>query len=116
MLSTSDFKRNLIIEIDGKVVGSGAWEGVLRAGGHQLVIRKDGYETYRTDVALDKDQVRTVQVKLEQDRGSTWIWWTLGTVAVVAGGGVASYFVFRPSETAPVTGTLQPGLVPARWP
>jgi len=33
-------------------------------------------------------------------------------VAVVAGGGVASYFVFRPAETSEVTGTFDPGVVP----
>src|SRR5690606_14980812 len=37
-----------IIRIDDEVVGYGAWEGMLTAGGHQLVIDKDGYQTYET--------------------------------------------------------------------
>ncbi|HHH31093.1 MAG TPA: PEGA domain-containing protein [Polyangiaceae bacterium] len=101
-----------VIEIDGEVVGSGAWEGVLSAGGHQLVVRKDGYEDYVEDLALSPDQERTVRIKLEPERDNAWIYWTITGVAVVAGGAVAGYFVFKPSETSEVTGTLDPGVVP----
>ena len=101
-----------VIEIDGEVVGSGAWEGVLPAGGHQLVVRKDGYEDYVEDLALSPDQERTVRIKLEPERDNAWIYWTITVVAVLAGGAVASYFVFKPSETSEVTGTLDPGVVP----
>jgi len=101
-----------IILIDGKVVGSGTWEGVLRSGGHQLTVRKDGYETYTTDVALSDDQVRSVTVPLvREQRGAAWVWWTVGSVAVLAGGAVATYFVAKPNERAPVTGTWSPGNV-----
>lgn len=97
------------IEIDGKVVGSGNWEGALPAGGHQLVVRKEGFEDYEADVAVVDDQERTLRVNLDPDRRNAWIYWTIGAVAVVAGGAVASYFVLRPSEKTPVTGTLAPG-------
>jgi PEGA domain len=101
-----------VIEIDGDVVGSGAWEGVLKAGGHQLVVRKDGYEDYVEDLALSPDQERTVRIKLEAESGDAWIYWAITGVAVAVGGGVASYYVFRPSESSEVTGTLNPGVVP----
>ena len=101
-----------VIEIDGEVVGSGAWEGVLSAGGHLLVVRKDGYEDYVEDLALSPDQERSVRIRLEPERDNAWIYWTITGVAVVAGASVASYFVFRPSETSEVTGTLDPGVVP----
>jgi hypothetical protein len=100
-----------VIEIDGKVVGSGAWEGVLPAGGHQLLIRKQGFDDYRSDLALSPDQDRRVAVKLERASTTSWIWWTATTVAVVAGGSVASYFVFRPAEGSEVSGTLPRGPV-----
>ena len=93
-------------------MGSGAWEGVLSAGGHQLVVRKDGYEDYVEDLALSPDQERSVRIRLEPERDNAWIYWTITGVAVVAGASVASYFVFRPSETSEVTGTLDPGVVP----
>jgi hypothetical protein len=101
-----------VISIDGKVVGSGAWEGVLKAGGHQLEVTKDGYETYSTDLALSPEQERVVRVSLQVEKGKAWIYWTVTAVAVLAGGGVASYFVFRPSKTTEVTGTFDPGVVP----
>lgn len=101
-----------VIEIDGEVVGSGAWEGVLAAGGHQLVVRKDGYEDYVEDLALSPDQERSVRIRLEPERDNAWIYWTITGVVVVAGASVASYFVFKPSETSEVTGTLNPGVVP----
>lgn len=100
------------IEIDDKVVGTGAWEGVLPAGGHQLVVKKDGYDTYSSDLALSPNQDRTMRVNLRPEREKAWIYWTVTSIVVVAGGGVASYFVFRPSKTSEVTGTLDPGLVP----
>ncbi len=105
-----------IILVDGKVVGSGSWEGVLPSGGHQLTVKKDGYETYTSDVALSDDQVRSVTVPLVRERrGASWVWWTVGSVAVVAGGAVATYFVAKPTERAPVTGTWSPGNVPTQW-
>jgi len=97
------------IEIDGKIVGSGEWEGVLPAGGHQLVVRKPGFQTYSTDVALNDDQVRTVNVPLQAEaKGAAWVWWTVGTLAVIGGGAAVSYVVFKPTETTPVSGSIDP--------
>ena len=105
-----------VIQVDGKVVGSGAWAGVLASGGHQLVVKKPGFVTYAADIALSDDQVRTLSVPMRrEERGAAWVWWTAGTVAVVAGGAIAGYFIFRPTDQAPVSGTWSPGLVPARW-
>jgi hypothetical protein len=104
------------IEVDGKVVGSGAWQGVLPSGGHQLVVRKPGFQTYSTDLGLSDDQVRNVTVPMVREKSTAWVWWTAGAVAVVAGGAVATYFVSRPAEQTPVSGTLTPGLVTARAP
>jgi hypothetical protein len=102
-----------IIEIDGKVRGSGAWAGVLPTGGHQLVVRKPGFQTWSTDLALSDDQLRNVTVPLSRERSASWLYWAAGSMAVVAGAVVATYFVTRPSEQTPVTGTLAPGLIPA---
>jgi hypothetical protein len=103
-----------VILVDGKVVGSGRWEGVLPSGGHQLTVRKTGFVTYTTDLALTDGQVRDVSVPMrKEEKGAAWVWWTAGTLAVVAGGAVAGYFVFKPTKEAPVTGTWAPGLLPA---
>jgi hypothetical protein len=100
-----------VIEIDGKVVGSGAWEGVLPSGGHQLSVSKDGYDTHESDFALSPDQERELHIELEPSRGTGWIWWTVSSVVLVAGAGVATYFVVLPAEGSEVTGTLNPGVV-----
>jgi len=101
-----------VIEIDGKQVGVGAWEGVLSAGGHQLVVRRPGYETYSADVALDADQERVVEIELKKEQSTAWVFWTVTGVLVAAGAGVTSYFVLRPAESSQVTGTFDPGVVP----
>jgi hypothetical protein len=99
-----------IIEIDGKVVGSQHWEGNLPSGGHQLIVKKHGFEVFTQELSLRDDQVRSVRATLTEKRDSSWIWWTAGTLAVVAGGAVVSYFVFKPNDQQPYTGTLPPGL------
>ena len=97
------------IEVDGKVVGSGTWEGPLPSGGHQLIVKKPGYVTYTTELSLNDDQQRDVKATLlEEKGGSNWIAWTIGTVLVVGGGAVAGYFLFKPNDQQPVQGTLQP--------
>jgi hypothetical protein len=100
-----------VIEIDGHVVGATHWEGTLPSGGHQLIVRKQGYEPFSSELALRDDQVRTVEATLvEEQHARTWIWWTVGAVAVLAGGAVASYFVFKPQDQQPFVGTYSPGL------
>ncbi len=99
------------ISIDDRVVGHGAWEGVLAEGGHRLTVRKDGYEDYVDDISVSADQERTFRVSMEVARDDAWIYWVITGVAVAAGVGIGSYFVFRPAETSVVQGTLDPGLV-----
>lgn len=96
------------IEIDGRVVGHGMWEGPLSSGtGHQLAVKKDGYYTYATEIVVQDDQRRSVPVTLNPEK--TWIWWVLGASAVVAGGIVAGYFAIKPPDHDPVPGTLDAG-------
>jgi tetratricopeptide (TPR) repeat protein len=98
-----------MIHLDGKLVGSGAWEGLVAAGGHQLEVSRDGYDHYRADIALSRDQQRTIEVELT--RSQSWVWWTVSLAAVVGGGTLAAVLLAQPTETAAVTGTLNPGYV-----
>ena len=102
-----------VIEIDGRVVGSTHWEGTLPAGGHQLIVKKPGYESYSQEIALQDDQVRAVRATLLEEQRKGWVWWTAGAAAVIIGGGIVSYFVFKPAEPTPYVGTLQPGITTA---
>jgi hypothetical protein len=101
------------IEIDGTIVGSSHWEGTLKTGGHQLVVRKPGYDPFSQEIALQDDQVRTVQATLLESARKDWIWWTVGTLAVVGAGTVASFFVFKAADSTPFVGSLQPGIAKA---
>ena len=102
------------IEIDGRVVGSGTWEGPLAAGGHQLIVKRSGFQTYTSEISVSDDQSRDVSATLVKEKGSNWVAWTIGTVLVVAGGGVAGYFLFQPNNQSPVVGDLSPGTSPRR--
>jgi hypothetical protein len=98
-----------MIEVDGKIVGSGTWDGPLPTGGHQLIVKKPGYVPYTTEISLNDDQSREVKATLLEEKGGTnWIAWTIGTVVVVAGGTIAGYFLFKPVDQQPVTGDLSP--------
>jgi hypothetical protein len=100
------------IEIDGKIVGSGTWDGSLPSGGHQVIVKKHGFQPYTSEITISDDQSRDVKATLlEEKGGSSWIAWTIGTVLVVAGGSVAGYFLFQPNNQQPVVGDLAPGTV-----
>jgi hypothetical protein len=92
------------IRMDGAVVGRGAWEGLLAAGGHQLEVSKAGYSTQRLEITLSPEQERTVEVSLSAEK--SWLFWTVSVVAVVGGATLATVLLARPTETTPVDGTL----------
>lgn len=97
------------IEIDGKIVGSGTWDGSLASGGHQVIVKRHGFQPYTAEITISDDQSRDVKATLLAEKGgSSWIAWTIGTVLVVAGGSVAGYFLFQPNNQQPVVGDLQP--------
>jgi hypothetical protein len=102
------------IAIDGHSVGAGNWEGVVSTtGGHQLVVRKRGYQAYSTEVFVADDQERDVDVPMNREVSTSWVAWGVGTLLVVTGGIVAGYFVFKPAESNPYVGTYTPGLTTA---
>jgi len=105
------------IQIDGRTVGEGSWEGRLANGGHTLVVSAPQRKTYQTEVYLQPGQLRTVSVTLEDNRvkggASAWPWIT-GGAAVAAAAAVGGFFLFRPQDQpapAPVAGTIAPGSV-----
>jgi hypothetical protein len=103
------------IALDGKDVGSGTYEGVVSStGGHQLVVRKSGYQTYSTEVFVADDQTRDVNVPLNHEVSTNWVAWGVGTLVVVTGGIVAGYFIFKPTDANPFVGDITPGITTAR--
>jgi hypothetical protein len=104
------------ISLDQRVVGSGAWDGVVSSGsGHQLVVRLPGFQIFSTEVYLADDQVRDIRVTLNREVTTSWVAWGVGSLLVVTGGIVAGYFIFKPSQPGPYVGDLAPGLTPAAY-
>jgi hypothetical protein len=104
------------ISVDERAVGTGLWDGVVSStGGHQLVVRKPGFQTYSTEVFVADDQVREVNVPLNREVGTSWVAWGVGSLLVVTGGIVAGYFVFKPTEASPFIGDLPPGITTTRF-
>jgi len=96
-----------IIEVDGRRVGSTEWQGPLESkSGHTVLVKKDGFYTFTQEVVLDDDQERTIPVTLNAEK--TWIWWVLGTAAVI-GAGVAAGIVLSQNHGDPIPGTLAAG-------
>jgi len=102
------------ISLDGRSVGVGTWNGIVSTtGGHQLVVRKRGFQTYAVEVFVADDQVRDVNVPLNHEVSTSWVAWGVGSLLVVTGGIVAGYFAFKPADVSPYTGTLTPGITTA---
>jgi hypothetical protein len=105
------------IALDERAVGSGVWDGVVSTtGGHQLVVRKPGFQTYSTEVFVADDQTREVNVAMNKEVGTSWVAWGVGTLIVVTGAVIAGVFIFQPANGAAVQGTLPPNLTTARYP
>lgn len=103
-----------LIEIDGKSVGRGAYSGVLPVGGHQLVVRKSGYLLVQNDLAIARDQVRSMDIKLVRDRGTSYAFGLVGGIIIVVGAAaVTSIFLVKGADGTPVSGTLNGGITPA---
>jgi hypothetical protein len=105
------------IRIDGRIVGTGEWQGTLAAGIHSLSVTGEGKSPYQTDVAIQSGQLTTHRVSLEttatSERAAFASWpWVAGGVALVTLLSVGAYFAFRPDDPPPAsaaTGTIAPG-------
>lgn len=98
--------------LDGKAIGADAWEGVLASGGHQVVARREGFEPQSSELTVADDQVRTVRLELQPRRGrNDWIWWSVGSIAVLGASAYAGYTLMQPGPIDPQPGSLQPGLL-----
>lgn len=99
---------NDVISLDGKVIGRGKWEGSLASGGHTLKVTAPGMQSYQSEVVIQDNQTRRVDVTLNaQPRDTTaTILWIAGGAAVLAGAAVGGALLFQPPKTPPVDGNL----------
>ena len=104
---------NDIIFVDGKVIGKSTWEGSLPSGGHTLRVTSQGMTPYQSEVVIQDDQLRRVDVTLlavPRDATKT-VLWIVGGAALAAGAAVGGAFLFKPSSQPAVEGSITPGTV-----
>jgi hypothetical protein len=97
-----------VLSLDGKVIGRGTWEGSLPSGGHTLKVSAAGMQAYQSEVVIQDNQTRKVEVTLNpmpRDTTAT-ILWIAGGAAVLAGAAVAGGLLFQPPKTPPIEGNL----------
>ena len=98
------------IAVDGRVVAGEIWEGTLPSGVHPVRVTSPGKQPFQADVLVQDGQTRTLDVKLEPDRGGpgvpAWVWMVGGTV-LAAGATTAGYFLLRTAdESSPIMGSI----------
>jgi hypothetical protein len=95
-----------VILLDGKVVGSGRYQSKVPAGAHTLRVVKKGKRAFQSTIELRDGEPRTLDITLADEKHApAWPWLVAGA-AVVAGGVVGGYFLFKPSDT---TTPIPPG-------
>jgi hypothetical protein len=102
------------IDIDGQPVGTGRFDGPLPSGGHQLRVQGDGMSPFQSEVLIQDDQTRTIEVTLQHASHAVPLWaWIAGGAVVVAGATVGGYFLFKPKDEVgpPTLGSINPGTV-----
>ena len=100
-----------VVEVDGKVVGTGLWEGALASGSHVVLVTAKGKLSHQSDVIIVDAQTNTLHVALqdepkvvvENSKIPVWVWVAGGVL--VAGGGVGLYFLAKPSDSKFQTAT-----------
>jgi hypothetical protein len=104
---------NDILSLDGKVIGKEHWEGSLQSGGHTLKVTAQGMLPYQSEVVIQDEKARRVDVTLTpvpRDATKT-VLWIVGGAALAAGAAVGGFFLFKPQTAQPAVGTISPGTV-----
>jgi hypothetical protein len=95
------------VQVDGKATVRGRFDGRVTPGLHSVQVTQPGKRPYETQVEIAEGGVRTMQVTLVDVPGPP-VWpWIVGGAAVLIGGTVGGYFLFKSrEETQGPTGTL----------
>jgi hypothetical protein len=103
--------KDAMIYIDGKAVGRGRFEGSVPSGGHTLRVTAPGMVAHQSEVLIQDNKTRKIDVTLNAVPGdsSKWLWIAGGAVLLV-GAAVGGAFLFKPTSDH-VVGTIDPGTV-----
>jgi hypothetical protein len=108
------------IALDGKVVATGDWTAHISSGAHTLTVSAEGMRTYQTELFVEDQKSRTIDVRLEPlPRHGVPVWVLVtGGVILTTGAAVAAAAVYRqysPLQQKPVSGTASPGYTETAW-
>jgi hypothetical protein len=108
------------IAIDGTLVGVQSWSGPLAAGPHRIRLTGPDSVPFESNVTVEDDQTRSVDVTLPPARHAAglpaWLW-IAGSTALAAGAIAAGYFLFKTDESpagSPIDGSLGTARAPLR--
>jgi hypothetical protein len=98
-----------LIALDGKAVAQGRWEAAVGSGGHSLRVTAPGMAAYQTEIMVQDNEMRRIQVSLnplpKAGAASPWAW-IAGSAALVGAAVIGGALLFRPTEVPPAQGTL----------
>ncbi len=108
-----------VVELDGKALAKGSFDGSVSPGAHHLRIAAEGKKTYDSDVELAAGSTRHLSVTLAkesvltavsggQESARSWWPWAVGGAVVAAGAGIGAYYMLKPwdSQKQPQAGSL----------
>ncbi len=110
VLQVSSPVAGAIVLVDGRRVGSVPAQVMLRAGNHEVVVRKEGYDDAETQAVIDVGRTNRLDVPLDQPPAITERWWFwTGVGVVVVGGAVLTAALL--TEGPADSGDIPPGQV-----
>jgi tetratricopeptide (TPR) repeat protein len=98
------------VAIDGAPRGMVPFEGDLIAGTHAIELSKDGYEPFRSSLAIAAGESKQFAHDLDKTPSITGKWWFWTGIGVVVAAGVVTVVALS-TERTPDKGTIQPGTI-----
>ncbi len=102
-LDISSNVRGALVEVNGHDLGPVPVDVLRPAGTYRVVVSKDGFESYETQVAVKAGEQATLRARMSEQTvplTKRWWFWT-GAAAVLAGGAFATYALTRPTPEPP---------------
>ena len=100
------------IWLDGKLMGQGRFDGAVPTGGHTLRVTAETMKPYQSEIIVQEDRVRRLEVTLEPEPKPGLPTWLVvaGTSLLVGGLGFSTgYLLFKGGEAPePTRGNLAP--------
>lgn len=102
------------ISIDGKVIATGRWEGVLPSGGHLLKVSAPKKIAYQSEVLIQDGSTRRIPITLQAEKGFPLVPVLAGAGGVLVAAGVITTIVIltRPATPEATPGTIAPHVLP----